>query len=519
MWKREMSIRKAQNNRLLRAAMALWMAMLLSSCARHSSVTIGSKAFTESVILGEIATELIRTSDGNVRHQRELGGTRLVWDALVKGEIDAYPEYTGTITNEIFAGRGIRTHEEIRAALAKQGIAMTAPLGFDDSYALGMREEVAQKLRIQTISDLRDHSELKFGFSNEFLDRGDGWPALRSAYQLRQAHVTGITHDIAYRALEENSIDVTDLYSTDAEIAYYHLRVLRDDLKNFPSYEAVFLYRMDLEKRSPDAVRALHRLEGQIDQARMIAMNEQAKLRQVPEATVSVDFLGETMSVAGRPIAQGFWGRIAQRTWEHVELVAVSLAAAILVAIPLGVVAANFPRAGQVIIGVIAGIYTIPSLALLVFMLPILGIGWKPAVAALFLYSLLPIVRNTHAGLLGIPEAVRESAATLGLPALARLLRVELPLASPAILAGIQTSAVLNVGTATLGALIGAGGYGQPILTGIRLDNHALILEGAVPAALMALLVQGAFEILGKLFIPRGMRTRGDETKEKVRHR
>jgi osmoprotectant transport system permease protein len=260
LWKREMSKRTGHGNRLLRAAAALWMAMLLSSCARHSSVTIGSKAFTESVILGEIATELIRTSDGAVRHQRELGGTRLVWDALVKGEIDAYPEYTGTISNEIFAGRGIRSHEEIRAALAKQGIAMTAPLGFDDSYALGMREQVARKLGIQTISDLRNHPELRLGFSNEFLDRGDGWPALRRAYQLPQAHVTGITHDIAYRALAENSIDVTDLYSTDAEIAYYHLRVLRDDLKHFPSYEAVFLYRMDLEKRSPDAVRALHRL-------------------------------------------------------------------------------------------------------------------------------------------------------------------------------------------------------------------------------------------------------------------
>jgi osmoprotectant transport system permease protein len=188
------------------------------------------------------------------------------------------------------------------------------------------------------------------------------------------------------------------------------------------------------------------------------------------------------------------------------------LAAAIIVAIPLGVVAASFPRTGQVIIGVIAGIYTIPSLALLVFMLPILGIGWKPAVAALFLYSLLPIVRNTHAGLLGIPLAVRESAETLGLPALARLIRIELPLASPAILAGIQTSAVLNVGTATLGALIGAGGYGQPILTGIRLDNHQLILEGAVPAALMALLVQGAFELVGRWFIPRGMRAGKEET-------
>jgi osmoprotectant transport system permease protein len=193
---------------------------------------------------------------------------------------------------------------------------------------------------------------------------------------------------------------------------------------------------------------------------------------------------------------------------EHVQLVAVSLAAAIVVAIPLGIWAASLPRAGQVILAIVAAIYTIPSLALLVFMIPLLGIGWKPAVMALFLYSLLPIVRNTHAGLTGISPAVRESAAAMGLPPLARLLRVELPLSFPSILAGIQTSAVVNVGTATLGALIGAGGYGQPILTGIRLDNNRLILQGAVPAAVLALVVQAGFELLGRAIIPRGMRLR-----------
>ena len=495
---------------LPRLLACLTMIMLASSCSRPRQVTIGSKVFTESVILGEIAAQLMRNGGNDARHQRELGGTRIVWDAMVKGEIDAYPEYTGTLTNEIFAGQGVGGREQLREMLASHGVAMTGPLGFDDSYALGMREDVAQRLGIRTISDLRRHPELKFGLSNEFLDRGDGWPALRVPYQLPQQHVTGITHDIAYRALADGSIDVTDLYSTDAEIAYYRLRVLRDDLRHFPSYEAVFLYRADLERRAPEAVKALHRLEGRIDQARMIAMNGQAKLQRVPETRVAADFLGETMFVSGRPITQGFLGRLSERTWEHVELVGVSLLAAIVVAIPLGIVAASFPKTGQVIIGVIAAIYTIPSLALLVFMLPMLGIGWKPAVAALFLYSLLPIVRNTHAGLLGIPTAVRESAATLGLPPLARLILVELPLASPAILAGIQTSAVLNVGTATLGALIGAGGYGQPILTGIRLDNHELILEGAVPAALMALLVQGAFEVLGRVFIPRGMRARAE---------
>ncbi len=160
---------------------------------------------------------------------------------------------------------------------------------------------------------------------------------------------------------------------------------------------------------------------------------------------------------------------------------------------------------GGVVVGV-ADLQTIPSLALLVFMIPLLGIGAAPAIGALFLYGLLPIVRNTHAGLLGIPVGLRESAQALGLPPRARFFRIELPLATPSILAGIKTSAVINVGTATLGALIGAGGYGEPILTGIRLDDQALILSGAIPAALLALLVQGLFELCERYLVPRGLR-------------
>jgi osmoprotectant transport system permease protein len=186
--------------------------------------------------------------------------------------------------------------------------------------------------------------------------------------------------------------------------------------------------------------------------------------------------------------------------------VLVSLAAAVAVAIPLGIVAARRPRIGPFILSGIGIIQTIPSLALLVFMIPWLGIGAKPALAALFLYSLLPIVRNTATGLKDISASVRESAQALGLPDGARLVRIELPIASRAILAGIKTAAVINVGTATIGALIGAGGFGQPILTGIRRDDLAMILyEGAIPAALLALAVQGAFDLVERLIVPRGL--------------
>jgi osmoprotectant transport system permease protein len=486
------------------------LAIVASGCSKR--VVVASKAFTESVLLGDIASQLAQRNGQDVVHKRQLGGTRVVWDALLQGQVDAYPEYTGTLTNEIFAGQNLQDPESLRKALAAKGIEMTRSLGFSDSYALGMRAELADRLHVRSISDLRQHPELRLAFSNEFIDRGDGWPALRTAYRLPQEKVRGLDHDLAYRALAEGSIDVTDLYSTDAEIAYYHLRVLEDDQHHFPDYQAVFLYRSDLRQRAPKLVAAMRQLEGRISQADMIAMNEEAKIDKTPEVQVASDFLSRSLHIAGAPANTLEWHQLLLWTFEHLELVGVSLTAAIVIAIPLGIVAASHPRVGQIILGAVAAIYTIPSLALLVFMIPLLGIGWKPAVTALFLYSLLPIVRNTHAGLKGISPAVRESAAAMGLPPMARLRRVELPLALPSILAGIQTSAVLNVGTATLGALIGAGGYGQPILTGIRLDNTRLILEGAIPAALMALGVQGAFELFGRLVIPRGMRlTASDE--------
>lgn len=470
------------------------------------AVTVGSKKFTESVILGELAAGLVRHAGYDTLHRKELGGTRVLWNALLKGEVDIYPEYTGTIAHEIFAGRGIGDEAAIRKALFRADAGMTQSLGFNDNYALGMRKETCRKLGIRTLSDLRKWPGLAFGFSNEFMARADGWPGLRARYRLPQKNAFGMEHDLAYRALASGAIDATDIYTTDAEIAYYDLCVLADDLKYFPVYSAVLLYRRDLERRAPRALSALVRLEGAISDPDMIRMNVRAKIDKVPEGGVAAAFLAERLSLKTAAAAETASARVWQRTQEHLLLAAISLLGAIIIAVPLGIAAERFPGAGRFILGALGIVQTVPSLALLVFMIPLLGIGGPPAVAALFLYSLLPIAQNTALGLRDIPPPLRESAAALGLPAGARLRLVELPLASPSILAGIKTSAVINVGTATLGALIGAGGYGQPILTGIRLDDMGLILEGALPAAALALIVQGAFELLERLVVPRGMR-------------
>jgi osmoprotectant transport system permease protein len=133
-------------------------------------------------------------------------------------------------------------------------------------------------------------------------------------------------------------------------------------------------------------------------------------------------------------------------------------------------------------------------------------IGTLPALIALFLYSLLPIVRNTYSGLQDIPAYLRESAFALGLPAAVRLRRIELPLASRAILAGVKTAAIINVGTATIAAFIGAGGFGERIVTGLALNDHGVLLAGAIPAAALALLIQGLFELLDRWLVPTGLR-------------
>jgi osmoprotectant transport system permease protein len=467
-----------------------------------AAVQIGSKAFTESVILSEIATQTCAASGVPATHRRELGGTRVLFDALVAGQIGAYPEYSGTILQELSKGDEAGLDERLLA----RGIARTKSLGFNDTYAIGVRRELAQRLGLSTISDLARHPELPIGLSNEFLERKDGWPKLRDAYGFQQRNVRGMVHDLAYRALASGAIAATDLYSTDAEIAAYDLVVLRDDKRVFPDYQALFLYRKDL---SPEAVAALRKLEGKIDERAMIEMNAQARLRGVPDTQVAADFVRRTFGTSGAHAAAGpdtRAHRIGARTVEHLQLVAISLLAGIVVAIPLGILAGKRPRAGQLVIGFASLVQTIPSLALLVFMIPLLGIGEKPAIAALFLYSLLPMVRNTAEGLRGIAPELRDSAVALGLPPFARLRLVELPLAFPSILAGVQTSAVIDIGTATLGALIGAGGYGQPILTGIRLADTGLILEGAVPAAALALLAQGIFDAIGRVVIPRGLR-------------
>jgi osmoprotectant transport system permease protein len=479
---------------------------------------IGSKRFTESYILADIAADVARASgDIEVVHEEGLGGTAVVFRALEQGSIDVYPEYTGTLAEAVLH-TGKRDLESLRAALAAKGIEMTDPLGFDNTYALAVAGPVAARRHLANISDLAGAPDLRLGLSPEFLGRGDGYPALAARYGLPTGHVEPMDHGLAYEALARGAIDVADAYSTDAKIARYGLTLLRDDRKFFPSYEAVFLYRSDAARRAPGAIAAIRGLAGTIDAETIGALNAEAEIDGHTFASIAAHFVqsrsgnGNDGGVAARQrregLVPGIWSVVRAEGPRHVMLVAVASLLATLVGVPLGIFARREPRVGRFVLGATSVAQTIPALALLCFFIPLLGTGVRPALLALFVYGLLPIVRNTVAGLDGIPPALRESAAALGLDPWTRLLQVELPLASRTILAGIRTSTVITVGAATLAAFIGAGGFGAPITTGLNLDDTNLILEGAIPAALLALLVEAVFSLLDRTVIPRGLRLR-----------
>jgi osmoprotectant transport system permease protein len=485
----------------VKAVLAVAAALAASVAgAQDGTLKVGSKRFTESYVLGEILRETAARAGAKAEHRPGLGNTGILFAALRSGAIDVYPEYTGTIAREILKLDGNVPLDELNRRLAPLGLGVGVPLGFNNTYALAMREALAEKLGVRTISDLARHPELRLGLTQEFIGRADGWPGLSRAYDLPFATPTGIDHGLAYDALASGRIDVKDIYSTDAKIERYQLRVLEDDRAFFPKYDAVLLYRLDLPQRIPGAWQAISGLAGRIDARRMIRLNAAAELEGKSFEQAAAQFFDAARPTEGarRTFAGALFGPDLWRlTREHVILVVVSLAAAVLIGVPLGVLAAKVRAAGQAVLAGVGVIQTVPSLALLAFLIAALGrIGTVPALVALFLYALLPIVRNTHAGIEGIRPGMRQAALALGLGARDRLLSVELPLATPTILAGVKTSAVINVGTATIAAFIGAGGYGERIVQGLALNDHAMLLAGALPAAVLALLVQGTFELV-----------------------
>ena len=501
--------------------------LLLMACAALAGASgawageplrIGSKRFTESYILAEVLAQTVRADDrsAEVEVRQGLGNTAIVHAALKAGSIDVYPEYLGTIEREILghAATGAPL-DQLQAELRPLGLAIGVPLGFNNGYALAMRSSQARELGLSTLSQLKAQAALKLGLSNEFLGRADGWPGLSKRYALPQTP-TGLDHGLAYRALADAQIDVTDVYTTDAQIAALDLTVLTDDGHFFPRYDAVLLYRLDLPQRHPRAWAALQTLRGRIDEAAMIRMNAQAEVRRQPFDAIAREFLTKRDSASAAPapstttsgsapvgpVRSGVWSRLTgpdlgRLTLQHLALVLGAVALATLVGVPLAVALHPWPRWREALLAVCALLQTVPSLAMLALLIWAMNrIGPVPALVALTLYALLPVLRNCTVGLSEVPEGLTTAARALGLTRGQVLRSVQLPLALPVMLAGLRTATSLSVGTATMAAFIGAGGYGERIVTGLALNDQTLLLAGALPAAALALVFESAFGLM-----------------------
>ena len=466
-------------------------------------VQVGSKRFTESYILGEIVRQTLQDAGVPAVHRQGLGNTGILEQALSSGAVQVYPEYTGTIVREILKREGNPSLEQLNQWLAPRGLKAAVPLGFNNTYALALRESVAEKWGLKTISDLAKlpAGALKLGLSHEFQVRADGWPALQKAYGLAMSPGAALDHGLAYEAVKASQVDLIDIYSTDAKVGRYALRVLEDDRNFFPRYDAVLLMRSALDAAP------LLKLAGRIDEKMMIALNAQAELDGLTFVAVAQRFLAGSSAPAAAPpdglAARVFAPDLGRLMAQHLALVFGSLLLALAVGVPIGIWAWARPRWAAWLLGAVGVMQTVPSLALLAFLIALLGsIGFWPALLALFVYALLPIVRNTHAGLAGVPQGLTMAGRALGLTARQTLWSVQLPLARPVLLAGAKTAAVINVGTATVAAFIGAGGLGERIVAGLAVSNTTLMLAGALPAAALALAVQWGFDALERYWAP-----------------
>ena len=464
-------------------------------------IVVASKNFTESYLLGEIIAQRLEQAGMEVDRRFGLGGTLICFEALLAGEIDVYVEYSGTLEQTILK-LGQRTSIlGLNERLLSRGLSLLSPLGFNNTYAIAVRKEVAEEFSLERISQLTDYRDLRVVVSHEFLEREDGWPGMRRVYGFDWIP-EGIEHGLAYQAMADGSIDITDAYSTDGELQRYDLTVLADDKAFFPTYLAIPLIRDDL---SPRAQAAIEDLAGTLDDSSMASLN------------ASVVFEGEDFASAARnhlrsigfDVADGgsnTFDDLIRNTQRHLWLTAIALLTATVVGIVLALAVFQVAWISNVVLYVAGLLQTIPSIALLALMIPIFGIGMLPAVIALFLYSLLPIVRNSVTALATVDPVLRRVGKAMGLTRYDEIRYVYVPLAMPAILAGVRTAAVISIGTATLAAFIGAGGLGDPIVTGLALNDTSLILQGAIPAAVLAIATELMFEGIERVLVPRHLK-------------
>lgn len=498
-------------------------------------VVVASKPFGESYLLAEMFAQLLEAHGLAVQRRPGLGGTEISFGALRTGAIDVYPEYTGTgllvvlgdTLTPALAADPRTVFDQVSFAFAQRwGMRWLPPLGFQNTYAMAVRRELAEREGLRTLSDLaRLSPRLSAGFTADFIGRPDGLAGLTRVYGIRPREVRPLSPAIKYQALASGAVDVIDGYSTDGLLSRYPLVTLQDDRHFFPPYEAAALVGHRLSTTRPEAIATLTLLSGRLNEATMRELNRRVEVDREDVRSVAASALramglvasdtpsAESAARAIRSADASFWSYLWQRrelllrlALRHLLLVGLALTAAVLIAVPTGLALERTRPAAGPTLGILGVIETVPSIALLAFMLPLLGVGVLPALVALWLYALYPIARGTFTGVRDADPIAVEAAEALGTTRAQRLLLVRLPLAAPVIMAGVRTAAVLTVGAATLAAFIGAGGLGEPIVAGLALADTHMILSGALPAAALALLVDGVLALIERRIAPAHLR-------------
>jgi osmoprotectant transport system permease protein len=482
-------------------------------------------------LLGEIFAQAMEARGVPVARRLGLAGSDVAFQALRQGSLDVYPEYSGTLLHSILHlaasqgdGRTERSAGDAESArlgelLAREYQLLWLPsLGFSNGWVLAVPKGLAAHDHLVTLSDLARRSgetpPLNAAFSPEFLGRRDGLPGLTEAYGLKLPDARPMAQPLKYAAVSSGAVNLIDAYATDGRLAALGLMPLEDDRHFFPAYDAAPLVRADLAGRSPEAMAALLSLRGRLDADTMRRLNKQVEDGRAP-SDVAAEWLkseglsGARQSEQGSDV-KGFlpyaWSRrsyLGALLLRHLELTGAALLLASIVGFALGLLSSRSVPAAAIALKSTAILQTIPGLALLAFLVPWLGIGAWPALVALFVYALLPIVQATYAGLRGIDAELVDVAQGMGMTEGQILFRLRLPLAAGVIFSGLRTAAVIAVGTATLAAFVGGGGLGEAIVSGLTLNDPRLILLGAIPAALLALVVDGLLAALGTAASPR----------------
>jgi osmoprotectant transport system permease protein len=492
------------------------------------TIVVGSKNFMESRLLAEMFAQLIEArTQLTVKRRLGLAGTQVCFEALKTGGIDLYPEYTGTglvtlLGEPPMSDRTAVLNRVRTEFLQRWNIWWLAPLGFENSYALALRRDQAQALGLQTISDLIPiGSTLKAGFGYEFIERADGLPGLQQQYGFRFQHIVGMQETLKYQATANGDVDVLDVYTTDGRLSVYDFLVLEDDQHFFPPYDATALIRGDTLEQYPELASVLSLLTNALTPERMRIWNLLVQEQGQPVPQVAREMLldlhllldpkplpSSSQQRSSQSLFVYMWNMratLAVRTVEHLGLAGLGLLLGIALAIPVGLILERWRKGAETMIRIVGMSQTIPSIALLAFMIPLFGVGTFPAIMALWIYSLFPILRNTFTGVRDAAPNVVETGRALGMTEWQILKAVRLPLAAPTIMAGIRTSAIWTLGTTTLAAFIGAGGLGVPIVAGLQLADVNVILSGALPATMLALAVDALLAWVEHGVKPRGL--------------